>query len=77
MRALAVTLGVALLGGAVLVAAPPAYAAGTPTITDAYVDQARYMPGAGVTVSAVVHESSGSGSWSGNVGYTMTHSAAP
>jgi dextranase len=26
-----------------------------------------------VTVSAVVHESSGSGSWSGNVGYTMTH----
>jgi hypothetical protein len=36
MRALAVTLGVALLGGAVLVAAPPAYAAGTPSITDAY-----------------------------------------
>jgi len=56
-----------------LVGVPAATAAGTPSLTDAYVDQARYAPGASVTVSAVVHESTGSGAWSGNVTFTVTH----
>lgn len=55
-------------------AAPAAHAAGgTVSLTDAYVDQARYNPGSSATVSAVVHETSGAGSWSGNVNYTVTH----
>ena len=73
VRVLAVT-SVAALIAAILSLAPPAQAAGgAPTITDAYVPNARYAPGTAVTVSAVVHESSGAGSWSGNVTYTMTH----
>lgn len=66
---------VALLGAALLQAAPQAAAAaGTPVLTDAYVDNARYTPGTPVIVSAVVHESTGAGSWSGNVSYTLNHS---
>jgi dextranase len=64
---------VAALGAALLQAAPDAVAAGSPQLTDAYVDKARFTPGSAVTVSAVVHESTGSGSWSGNVGYTLSH----
>ena len=68
---------VTALGAALLQAAPDAAAAGgTPTLTDAYVNSARYTPGSAVTVSAVVHESTGAGSWSGNVGYTLTHLGA-
>ena len=68
---------VALLTVATLPAAPDAFAAaGTPTLTDAYTDAARYQPGAAVTVSAVVHESSGAGSWSGNVGFVLSHLGA-
>ncbi|UAJ79807.1 carbohydrate-binding protein [Leifsonia sp. ZF2019] len=51
-----------------------AYASGgTPTLTSAYVSQARYAPGASVTVTAVVAETSGAGSWSGPVGFTVSH----
>jgi dextranase len=64
---------VAALGAALLQAAPDALAAGSPQLTDAYVDNARYTPGSAVTVSAVVHESTGTGSWSGNVSFTMSH----
>lgn len=74
-------VGRLLLTGTVLVVAaalaqavPEAAAAtGTPSITDAYTANARYNPGSSVTVSAVVHESSGAGSWSGNVSFTMSH----
>lgn len=53
---------------------PPAYAAGgTPDLTDAYVDQARYAPGAPATVTTLVHESTGTGSWTGDVTFTLTH----
>jgi len=71
-------LGVAVaVGAALLQAAPDAVAAGgTPTLTDAYVNSARYTPGSAVTVSAVVHEGTGLGSWSGNVTYTLTHLGA-
>lgn len=65
---------VALLGAALLQGAPRAAAAGgTPVLTDAYVGNARYTPGTAVIVSAVVHESTGAGSWSGNVSYTLSH----
>jgi dextranase len=59
----------------VLLQTPPdaAAAGGTPSVTDAYTDNARYNPGTAVTVSAVVHESSGSGSWSGNVSFVLSH----
>lgn len=67
---------VAALGVALLQAAPDALAAGSPQLTDAYVDQARFTPGSAVTVSAVVHESTGTGSWSGNVSYTLSHLGA-
>ncbi|MEO7285408.1 MAG: glycoside hydrolase family 66 protein, partial [Jatrophihabitantaceae bacterium] len=66
----------AALGVALLQAAPDALAAGSPQLTDAYVDQARFTPGSAVTVSAVVHESTGTGSWSGNVSYTLSHLGA-
>jgi hypothetical protein len=56
-----------------LVVVPVASAAGTPSLTDAYVDQARYAPGASATVTAVLQESTGSGSWSGNVTFTVSH----
>jgi dextranase len=57
--------------------APAAHAAGgTVNLTDAYVDQARYNPGSSATVSAVIHETSGAGSWSGNVTYALTHLGA-
>lgn len=46
---------------------------GTPALTDAYVSQARYNPGAAVTVTAVLHETSGGGSWTGPVNFTVTH----
>src|SRR5581483_9840332 len=63
-----------LTAAGLLSAAPAAHAAGgTVSLTDAYVDQARYNPGSSATVSAVVHETSGAGSWSGNVNYTVTH----
>lgn len=73
LRATPVVLGglAALVAG--LVQAAPAFAAGTPQLTDAYTNNARYAPGTAVTVSAVVHESSGSGSWSGNVSFSMSH----
>lgn len=65
---------VVAVAAALLQAAPEAAATGgTPTITDAYVNNARYTPGSAVTVSAVVHESTGAGSWSGNVSYTLSH----
>ncbi|MGI8666317.1 MAG: glycoside hydrolase family 66 protein [Jatrophihabitans sp.] len=65
---------VVAIAAALLQAAPEAVATGgTPTITDAYVNNARYTPGGAVTVSAVVHESTGAGSWSGNVAYTLSH----
>jgi len=65
---------VAAIGTALLQAAPDAAAAGgTATLTDAYTNSARYAPGSAVTVSAVLHESSGAGSWSGNVVYTLSH----
>ncbi|MDQ1722223.1 MAG: dextranase, partial [Pseudonocardiales bacterium] len=68
---------VAAVGAALLQAAPNAAAAGgTPTLTDAYVNSARYAPGSAVTVSAVLRESTGVGSWSGNVAYTLTHLGA-
>lgn len=55
-----------------LLHAPPAAAAtGTPTLTDAYTDNARYNSGSAAMVSAVVH--SGGGSWSGNVTFAMSH----
>jgi len=64
------------LAAALVQAAPDALAAGTPQLTDAYTNDARYNPGTAVTVSAVVHESTGSGSWSGNVGFTLSHDGA-
>ena len=68
---------VSAIAAALLQAAPDAAAAGgTPTLTDAYVNSARYAPGSSVIVSAVVKESSGAGSWSGNVSYTLTHLGA-
>jgi len=75
-RTTGILSGLAVLA-ALLSAAPTASAAGgSPSITDAYVNNARYAPGAPVTVSAVVHESTGAGSWSGNVTYTVTHLGA-
>ena len=72
-RSLLLGLALALIAGMVS-AAPPAFASGgTVALTDAYVDQARYNPGATATVSAVLQETSGAGSWSGNVAYTVTH----
>jgi dextranase len=53
--------------------APAAHAATSVSLTDAYVDKARYAPGATATVSAIIHETTGTGSWSGNVTYTVTH----
>lgn len=65
--AAAVTIATALTGSA-------AYASGgTPGLTSAYVSQARYAPGASVTVTAVVTETSGAGSWSGPVNFTVSH----
>lgn len=71
----------ALVAGALLAGflgyAPAAHAAGgTVNLTDAYVDQARYNPGSSATVSAVLKETTGAGSWSGNVTYTLTHLGA-
>jgi hypothetical protein len=64
----------AAVGSATL---PAAYAAsGTVSLSDAYVDQARYNPGSSATVSAVLQETSGQGTWSGNVAYTVTHLGA-
>lgn len=71
-----VVLGtVAALVLTLLAAGPQAAlaAGGTPSLTDAYVDQARYNPGVAVAVSAVIQETSGLGSWSGNVGFTLSH----
>jgi Glycosyl hydrolase family 66/Carbohydrate binding module (family 35) len=59
--------------GAALVPAQAAWATGTVALTDTYVPQARYNPGAQVTVTAVVHETTGTGSWSGPVAFTVTH----
>lgn len=74
LRTAPLVLGsVVAVGIALLQAAPAAFAAGTPQVTDAYTNNARYNPGTAVTVSAVVHESSGSGSWSGNVSFSMSH----
>ena len=71
---LSVLACVAVLAAGLLTVAPPAQAAGgTVSLTDAYVNQARYSPGAAATVSAVLHETTGAGSWSGNVSYTLTH----
>jgi hypothetical protein len=57
-----------------LLAAPRAFAVtGTPALTDAFVDAARYAPGAPVTVSAVLQETSGAGAWTGSVGFTLSH----
>ncbi len=54
-----------------------AYATGgTPSLTSAYVNQARYAPGASVTVTAVVAETTGAGSWSGPVTFTVSHLGA-
>ena len=64
---------VAVTAFGIVVAPPGAWAAGTPALTDAYTTQARYNPGTAVTVSAVVHETTGTGSWSGSVGFTLTH----
>ena len=62
------------LGVALLQAAPEAAATGgTAVVTDAYTNNARYTPGSAVTVSALVHEATGAGSWSGNVSYTLSH----
>ncbi len=62
-----VTVATVLTGSA-------AYASGgTPSLTRAYVGQARYNPGDSVTVTAVVAETSGAGSWSGPVGFTVSH----
>ncbi|HEY5832762.1 glycoside hydrolase family 66 protein [Streptomyces sp.] len=75
-RRTAAVLTAALIGG-FLAAAPAAHAAGgTVNLTDAYVDKARYAPGTSATVSAVLKETTGAGSWSGNVTYTMTHHGA-
>jgi hypothetical protein len=74
-RAVWLVVGCVIAVGAALLQAAPEAAAtgGTPTVTDAYTNNARYAPGTAVTVSAVVHESSGAGSWSGNVSYTLSH----
>lgn len=72
----AAAVAAALVAG-FLAYAPAAHAAGgTVSLTDAYVDQARYNPGSSATVSAVLKETSGSGSWSGNVTYALTHLGA-
>jgi len=69
-----ITLATAGAVLAALVQIPAASAAGgAPSLTDAYVDAGRYAPGSSVTVSAVVHETTGTGSWSGNVAFTVSH----
>ncbi len=73
-RRLGILLAVPALLAGLLAAAPSAFATGgSVTLTDAYVPQARYNPGTAVTVSAVLHETTGAGSWSGSVGFTLTH----
>ncbi len=64
----------ALVAIATVLTGSAAYASGgTPNLTSAYVNQARYAPGASVTVTAVVAETSGAGSWSGPVNFTVSH----
>lgn len=72
-RWLAPVTAAATLLAATFVAAGPAAASGTVTFTDAYVPQARYSPGASVPVTAVLHETSGTSSWSGAVSFTLSH----
>ena len=62
-----------LLAGALAPAGVAFASGGVVTLTDAFVPQARYNPGASVTVSAVVKETTGTGSWTGPVGFTVTH----
>lgn len=77
MRRTTIGLAAAALVAAISTAVPAAHAAsGTISLTDAYVDLARYTPGATATVSAVLAETSGLGSWSGTVNYTVTHLGA-
>ncbi len=70
---LAVLTTLATVAAAVLVAPAIAWATGTVALTDAYTAQARYNPSTAITVSAVIHETSGTGSWSGPVGFTLSH----
>lgn len=72
IRRLTIVAAVAIVATALHLPAANA-ASGTPALIDAYVDQARYAPGAAVTVTAVVQETSGQGSWTGPVSYTVTH----
>jgi hypothetical protein len=72
-RRLSHTALAVLVAAGVFAVAPAAHAATSVSLTDAYVDKARYAPGATATVSAVIHETTGTGSWSGNVTYTVTH----
>lgn len=72
-RRLAIGTAVATAVTSFSIGIPDAQAAGTITVTSAYVPQARYSPGSNVTVDAVLHETSGTGSWSGSVSFTVTH----
>lgn len=72
MRRFPVLLAVAATAAAML-SLPANAATGSVAFTDAYVPQARYSPGAQVTVDADLHETTGSGSWSGPVTFTVTH----
>jgi dextranase len=72
MRRFPVLVAVAATAAAML-SLPANAATGSVTFTDAYVPQARYNPGAQVTVDADLHETTGSGSWSGAVTFTVTH----
>ncbi|HJP76475.1 MAG TPA: glycoside hydrolase family 66 protein [Pseudonocardiaceae bacterium] len=72
MRRFPVLLAVAATAAAML-SLPANAATGSVTFTDAYVPQARYSPGVQVTVDADLHETTGSGSWSGPVSFTVTH----
>lgn len=69
-----VALVALLISMAALASGQAAYATGgTPQLTNAYVSQARYAPGDSVPVTAVVTETSGAGSWSGPVNFSVTH----
>lgn len=73
-RSLAAISVLSTLIASLLAAAPAAVAAsGTIAVNDAYVAQARYSPGSPVTVEAVLEETSGAGSWTGPVSFTVTH----
>ncbi|KQR95804.1 MAG: carbohydrate-binding protein [Microbacterium ginsengisoli] len=73
---LAASLAAVVTAATVLTGSAAYASGGTPSLTRAYVGQARYNPGDSVTVTAVVAETSGAGSWSGTVGFTVSHLGA-